>query len=299
MNDRCQKVASRWDDAHLSSAIEAKVWTASPTVRRYLHRLASGHPDCDWPTYVRANHMPASVDRVLVLGCGSGWLDRALWMKGGIRSVVACDCAPAAVERARELARAGDMNIEYSVLDLERDELPGTEFDVIVANDVLHHVTNLETLYARIQGALRPDGRFIFAEYVGPNRFQYSDAQMDIINTYMRVIPDRLRYDPCLKITLWKKERLSIDRVVADDPTEAVRSEDVLPLARSMFKVESEYPYGGSLLSPLLYEIIVNFDESNPEDRRLLEILCGAEDRLIRAGQLSADFCIFVGGLRG
>jgi len=214
--------------------------------------------------------------------------------KGGIGSIVACDYAAATVERAKELARAEGLDIDYRVVDLEHDELPGYGFDAIVANDVLHHITNLESLYARIQASLRRGGHFIFSEYVGPNRFQYSDAQMDVINRYMRVLPDHLRYDPCLKITLRKKERLSIERVLADDPTEAVRSEDVLPLARSMFEVEAEYPYGGSLLSPLLYEIIVNFNEENPEDRRLLEILCDAEDRLIRSGHLSPDFCVFV-----
>jgi hypothetical protein len=62
-----------------------------------------------------------------------------------------------------------------------------------------------------------------------------------------------------------------------------------------MFEVIAEYPYGGSLLNPLLYEIIVNFREEDPGDRRLLEVLCSVEDRLIRAGDLSADFCIFVG----
>ena len=285
---------SRWDDAPLRGQIESKVWTASATVRRYLHGFASGHPDCDWPTWVRAKHLPSSIDKLLVLGCGSGWLERALIQKGGIRNVAAWDVAPAAVQEAKDQARDQNLSIDYDVVDLERD-FPGHGFDVIVANDVLHHISDLEQLYARIVQALNPGGLFVFAEYVGPNRFQYSNAQMDIINRYMRLLPDRLRFDPCLKITLRQKERVTVERLMADDPTEAVRSEDVLPLARSMFEVIAEYPYGGSLLNPLLYEIIVNFREDDPGDRRLLEVLCGVEDRLIRAGDLSADFCIFVG----
>jgi len=285
---------SRWDSASIRGQIESKVWTASTTVRRYLHGLASGHPDCDWPTWVRAKHLPSSIDKLLVLGCGSGWLERALFQKGGIHAITACDAAAAAVQEARDQATDQKLPIHYEVVDLER-ELPGHGYDVIVANDVLHHITNLEELYVRILNALNPGGLFVFAEYVGPNRFQYSNAQMDIINRYMRLLPDRLRFDPCLKITLRRKERITIEKMMADDPTEAVRSEDVLPLARSMFDVIAEYPYGGSLLNPLLYEIIVNFREEDPGDRRLLEILCEVEDRLIRAGDLAADFCIFVG----
>ena len=287
---------TRWNDAQLTTQIESKVWTASSIVRRYLHLLASGDPGCDWPTFVRARHLPERVDRVLVLGCGSGWLDRALAKKPGIGSIVACDFAQATVERAREQAAAeGLSRISYRVVDLERDPLPGGLFDVVFANDVLHHVNNLEGLYGRVRESLGSGGKFIFNEYVGPNRFQFSDARMDLINRYMRMLPDRLRYDPCLKIVLRRKERLDPAKVEQEDPTEAIRSEDVLPVARRFFQPEAEYPYGGGLLSPLLYEIIVNFDESNPEDARFLQVFCDAEDRLIRSGHLEPDFWIFVG----
>ncbi len=289
-------IHTRWNDTDLTNQIESKVWTASSTVRRYLHTLASGDPNCDWPTYVRWKHLPERLDRILVLGCGSGWLERALAGKPGVRSIVACDFAPAAVEQARRTAeKEGLDQIAYRVVDLEREPLPGTEFDAVFANDVLHHITHLEDLYLRIRGSLVPDGKFVFNEYVGPNRFQYSDERMDVINRYMRLLPDHLRYDPCLKIVLKRKERVDPAFMEREDPTEAVRSEDVLPLARAAFHVEAEYPYGGSLLNPLLYEIVVNFDETAASDSRLLQVLCDAEDRLIRDGSLQPDFAIFVG----
>ena len=77
-----------------------------------------------------------------------------------------------------------------------------------------------------------------------------------------------------------------------------MRSEDVLPLARRYFDAEAEYPYGGGLLNPLLYEIIANFDEKNPYDRRLLQVLCDAEDRLTRSRLIEPDFSVFVGRRR-
>ena len=69
---------SRWNDGAFTTQMENLVWTASPTIRRYLHRLVSGHPECDWVTYSEWKHLPPMVDRALVLGCGSGWLERAL-----------------------------------------------------------------------------------------------------------------------------------------------------------------------------------------------------------------------------
>jgi SAM-dependent methyltransferase len=239
------------------------------------------------------------VDRLLVLGAGSGWLERALAEKDGIGSITACDFAPATVAAAEIAAhRAGQDRIRYLVINLETEALPGGPFDAIVANDVLHHIMDLEGLYARIHDALAPEGKLLFNEYVGPNRFQYSDARMALINRYFRLVPDHLRFQPYWRSLFWRRPRVDPAGLIADDPTEAVRSEDVLPLARKFFDTEAEYPYGGGLLNPLLFEIITNFDEQNPYDAGLLRMLCDAEDRLTRSGAIEPDFYIFVGRRR-
>lgn len=290
---------TRWDDGQFTAHLELLVWTASPVVRRYLHALVSGDPNCDWLTWVEAAHLPAEGGRALVLGCGSGWLERALAGRGRYRSIVACDFAAETVSRARNAAVAvGITSIDYMVLDLENEELPAGPFDVVIANDVLHHITGLEPLYARINGALSPDGKLVFNEYVGPNRFQYGDRRMELVNRYLRILPDRLRWDPITGRVLWKRERVSAEQLVVDDPTEAVRSEEVLPLARRFFRPEKEYPYGGGLLNPLLFGIVSNFRSGDPWDDMLMSRLCAAEQRLTDAGEIEPDFRIFVGTRR-
>ena len=87
-------------------------------------------------------------------------------------------------------------------------ELPEGPWDAIIANDVLHHITDLEGLYARIHEALAPRGRFVFNEYVGPNRFQYDDERMELINRYFRLFPDNCRWDPVSNSCLWKRTRV-------------------------------------------------------------------------------------------
>ena len=288
------EIASRWNDGAFTSHLERLVWTASPVVRRYLHRLVSGDPNCDWLTFLESRHLPDRVERALVLGCGSGWLERALSERGRFGRILACDVASATVERARrEAERMGISNIDYRVLDLEHAPLGGP-YDAIIANDVLHHITDLEGVYGRIHEALAPEGKFLFNEYVGPNRFQYSEERMHLINRYFRLLGDELRRDYTGE-TLWRRERLSPARVIADDPTEAVRSEDVLPVARQVFRVEREYPYGGGLLNPLLFGIIPNFRDDDAAHVALLEALCEAEERLSRTGAIEPDFQVFVG----
>ena len=290
---------TRWDDGRFTSHLESLVWTASPVVRRYLHALVSGDPACDWLTWVEHAHLSAGLDRALVLGCGSGWLERALAGRGRFRSIVACDFAAETISRARQAAEAeGVGGIEYHVLDLENEALPEGPFDAVFANDVLHHIKGLEPLYTRIHSVLAPRGRLIFNEYVGPNRFQYSDERMALVNRYLRVLPDRLRWDPLTGKLLWKRGRADVDQLVWDDPTEAVRSEDVMPLARRFFRPEKEYLYGGGLLNPLLFGIVTNFRAGDPWDDMLISRFCAAEERLTDAGKLEPDFRIFVGARR-
>lgn len=290
---------TRWDDGRFTSHLESLVWTASPVVRRYLHVLVSGDPGCDWLTWVEHAHLPPDLEAALVIGCGSGWLERALAGRGRFRSIVACDFAADTVARARQTAEeAGVTGIEYRVLDLENEGLPAGPFDAVFANDVLHHIAGLEPLYTRIHAALAPEGRLIFNEYVGPNRFQYSDERMELVNRYLRVLPDRLRWDPITGRRLWRRVRADVNQLVLDDPTEAVRSEEVMPLARRFFRTEKEYLYGGGLLNPLLFGIVTNFRAGDPWDDMLVSRLCAAEERLTEAGDLEPDFRIFVGARR-
>ena len=292
---------TRWNDGKFTGGLHGMVWTHSATVRRYLHYLVSGTPECDWATWVRHHHLPEKVDRILVLGAGSGWLERALATKPGVGSVAACDFAAATVAAAEKTARDEGLadRIRYEVCNLEVEALPEGQFDAVFANDVLHHITDLEGLYGRIRGALVPGGKLLFNEYVGPNRFQYTDDRMALINRYFRLIPDHLRFNPYWGGLFWNRWRTDAGKLIEDDPTEAVRSEDVLPVAKKFFETEKEYSYGGGLLNPLLYEIVGNFDEDKPYDAYLLKVLCEAEDRLTRSGAIQPDFVIYVGRAAG
>ena len=134
------------------------------------------------------------------------------------------DADPAAVERARRQAeRAGLAAISYAVFDPERDALPDAPWDAVIASDVLHHVLALEELFARVHAALAPGGRFVLVEYVGPNRFQYSEERLDLARRYFRLLPERLRRDPDGPRV--RRDRIDPARLERERPAEAARSE--------------------------------------------------------------------------
>lgn len=62
-------------------------------------------------------------------------------------------------------------------------------------------------------------------------------------------------------------------------------------LRKSMTVVE-EIPYGGSLLAPLLFELILNFEDGSSVDDAVLRGLCDRERALMESGELASDYVI-------
>ena len=58
--------------------------------------------------------------------------------------------------------------------DLNFARLPERAYDVIWSSGCLHHIVNLEHLFAEVERALRPGGLFAFRDYVGERRMQFA-----------------------------------------------------------------------------------------------------------------------------
>ena len=79
----------------------------------------------------------------------------------------------------------------------------------------------------------------------------------------------------------------------AVDPTEAIRSADIIPALESQFDLLERVDYGGTLLNLVLEEIAGTFQDT-PEDLAVLEPLFEAERDYLRRGVISSDFAVLV-----
>ncbi|HVE73278.1 MAG TPA: methyltransferase domain-containing protein [Thermoanaerobaculia bacterium] len=268
-----------WNDESHASHLAHNTWMANTAVLMHLNERATGDPARDWLSSWAHHWFAGDALRVLVLGCGEGWLERAVSRWPFVARIDAVDLAVEAVARAREAAKDID-KIHYGVADLDRDELPQDTYDVVVAHSVLHHVANLEHAYAQIERAMRPNATLILNEYVGPNRFQYSDDVLAIINTLLACIGQP------------PKKRPTVEEMIANDPTEAVRSEELLAFTDRHFEVLERKNIGGTILQHLLYETIAGFRFENPRERSILEMLCTIEAMLVDRGVVPCDYVI-------
>ncbi|MEA2465336.1 MAG: hypothetical protein QOJ98_3083 [Acidobacteriota bacterium] len=281
-----------WNDAEFSERLAHTNWMANTAVLMHLNERATGDPARDWLSSWAHQWFVGDELRVLVLGCGEGWLERAVAEWPFVARIDAVDFAEHAVARARELAR-GISKIEYGVVDLNRDVLPEGAYDVVVAHSVLHHVENLEHAYAQLERTMRPDATLIVNEYIGPNRFQYSDDVLAILNALLRALPVELRrpYE--------QRTRPTVEEMIANDPTEAVRAEELVAFTARTFEVLETKELGGALLQHLLYDIVQNFRFDEPRERSLMEMLCTIDAMLTDAKRIPCDFLIAAARKKG
>ena len=271
-------------------------WVPSAALQSHLNRTATGNPGVDWLSHVRAEHLPARVPRTLILGCGPGYLERALARYDGIGEILATDGDPGSVDiAARAARREGLASIAHARVELDGSALPEGPWNLVMAHDVLHHVPNAEAVLRAVRDALVPGGRFVFSEYTGPPRFQHGEAAMELVERYFRLLPERIRTEPGTGRLMWRRGRLDAERLTRENPHEAAASDRLRPMARRLFATDVELSGGGGLLHPLLSGLEGHFHPGSVETERLLQVLCAAEEHATSAGILSPLFTVFVG----
>jgi len=107
-------------------------------------------------------------ERGLEVGCSIGTLSERL--AGSCGRLLAVDCAPTAVARARErLAHLPGVAVERRCLP---EEMPDGVFDLIVCSEVLYYWSPglVREALALLRGALAPGGSLLAVHWRGPVR---------------------------------------------------------------------------------------------------------------------------------
>lgn len=269
-------------------------WLDSPIVyREVVNPRVLGARDGNWLGGLMARFEIPSSGHWLSLGCGAAHSEIKAARDGCFASMLALDVAERAIDEARRLAVArGVRNIEFGVTDLNRLRLEPSSYDVVMMAMALHHVAELEHLLAEVRDALRPGGWFLVNEYVGPRQLQYTDVQIAIVRELLAALPERLRMDSATGGLKSEYVRLPVEHWQRWDPSEAVRSDEIVPLLHRTFEVVVQLDYGGSLLNPLLEHIVHNFDPADETAVALVRMLGHVEEVAIRHGLVGNDFTV-------
>ncbi|MCP8938948.1 bifunctional 2-polyprenyl-6-hydroxyphenol methylase/3-demethylubiquinol 3-O-methyltransferase UbiG [Alsobacter sp. SYSU M60028] len=98
---------------------------------------------------------------VLDVGCGGGLLCEPLARLGA--DVTGIDPAPTNVEVARLHAERSGVAVTYRQSTVEKIVAEGSRFDVVLAMEVVEHVTDVDAFVAACCAAAKPDGQLFMA----------------------------------------------------------------------------------------------------------------------------------------
>lgn len=223
---------------------------------------------------------------------------------GFIGQIVASDIADKALNRARQkINQLGYKNVTYIQADLNQHSFDG-QFDFIIAEGVLHHIALIDHALKMIASRLLPDGFFILVEFVGPERFQLPELQVQWINAALNILPKSLRPFPLDELghfpaTADENSRVyyvhpTVESIINFDPSEALSGPALKRLIPQIFKIVESKGFGGTLLSYMTGHF--DFKRANEDEysNSWLKILIQIEDTLIKNVILDDDFVFYV-----
>lgn len=273
-------------------------WMNHPWVEQeYINRQVSGHPNQNWLMYAAHKYFQSPVPHALSLGCGSGGLERHALQLGIAERFDANDVSPDAISVAQRLLIDAGFGgrVNYTVADLNRPAFTAARYGAAFASMSIHHVENLKLLLQQVHHSLLPGSFFVMNEYIGPTQFQWTDAQLAAAADILSCLPEDLRVH--VEDATQRKDRIdrpSLEEMDRIDPSEAIRSADIVPTALNYFELVERIDYGGTLLHLVMKDIAGNFEPNKPEHVAMLKLMTALESALIRYGALTSDFSFLV-----
>ncbi|MFN3444287.1 MAG: class I SAM-dependent methyltransferase [Bacteroidia bacterium] len=290
VSDTETRIKSTWNEDDLPGSN----WWQVHAVRERWNELITGSKTKIYPDYVTEKWFTNTYNlNMLSIGCGTGQRELEFAVHPNFASIDAFDIAPKAIDDANKTAdERGITNCNFFVGDVYNDQWPIEHYDVVLFHSSLHHFKNINTILQKVKYTLKPTGLVIINEYVGANRFQFSDSRKKTVNNiYKTEVPKTFKTrknSPTIKSNVYFPGLL---RMVISDPSEAVESATILPLMEKHFKLLEQKNYGGNLLTFILKDIAHHFNK--PEAQPTLQKLFKLEDEVLKQEQQS-DFVFAV-----
>jgi SAM-dependent methyltransferase len=264
-------------------------WESPPVIKEALNQLVSGEASIEPPRWFITNYGPFR--HVAELGCGDGVLSHHLLHEHPDLNIDAYDLSETSLERTRASVATINGALERCRLlqiNLNIETLPENAYDAIFATGTLHHIDRLDFCCRNIRRALKPGGHLWLNDYVGPNRFQWSDTQMRLADELLAIVPKVWRLRD-------RVHRFDAGKLRAIDPSEAVAPQHIPSALRAHFEIVKTWARGGTLLAPIFGSgCLDSAMAASDEGVKVLAAMFQAEQDMIRSGALISDNYLYI-----
>jgi len=295
--DKIDRTKKAWNKYHLDKAQGLSFsWWDSPVIVQECQRLVTGDPEMDIYQFLKKclPHLP--FDKGLSICSGSGEFERDLLDHNICNSIDAYEIAEERVKEGVRAAQEKNYPITFHVEDVNTAVFKNNRYDICFSWSALHHIENLEGVCENIRKGLKDDGVLIVQEYIGPNRFQWQEKQIEITNRILKLLPESFKKSSRTGTIKERVERPTAHFMKESDPSEGVRSEDIISVLKSFFNIKIIRFFGGPIYHLLFDEIMGNFDHNDKKDVAFIRFVLLLERTLIEEGNLDNNYVFIVAG---
>jgi SAM-dependent methyltransferase len=161
-----------------------------------------------------------------------------------------------------------------------KDWSPESSYDVCIALQSIHHFADLESLFAKVNRSLEPDGVFVVNDIIGRNgHMRWPEALVYVEYIWQRM-PDRYKYNNLRKHVEVEYENWDCSTTGFG----GIRSQDILPLMIETFHFESFLAFGNIIDVFVDRAFGHNLNVELEEDCAFIDRVALLDDRLIDEG---------------
>lgn len=226
-------------------------------------------------------------DRAVSVGGGTGNKEMALLRSGIIKHFDLYELSSERIDQGRKLAL--DQNLGDRITFHEADAFVAcTEpdaYDLVHWNNSLHHMFDVDAAVLWSKTVLKPGGIFYMDDFVGQDRFQWSDEMLELCGSVRSALDDRLMVNPKhprLKLSTQIK-RPDRARLIEIDPSEAVESSKIPAAVLKHFPDADLKNTGGVIYHLVLNDVLHNLDEK--DDAMTMNLLMIIDELASKLGE--------------
>ena len=211
-------------------------------------------------------------------------------------SIDCVDLNPAMLERGGMAAQQAGVEQQIHLVHADFNNWnPEDQYDGVIANQSLHHVVNLEDLFAKIKSSLSPHGCFVISDMIGRNGHQRWPEALEIVHEFWRKLPPSYRFNR----RLGRYEELFENEDCSTQNFEGIRSQDILPLLVERFQFQLFLGFG-NVIDPFVDRSFgLNFNPLAEWDCAFIDKVNRRDDEELTTGRITPTHMLAVVGNEG
>lgn len=280
-----REIGEFWDKQK-STELRLRWWQSPHIIRHYNYRICGEYLD-GWnegPLKILYNKMDGNIsfERAVSVGCGTAKKEMDLIEKGFVKKFVCYELSEQRIKEGEKLAFEKGISeaIEFHCGNFfESNDNVEESYDLVFWDNSIHHMLDTKKAVYNSKRILKRGGFFFCNDYVGKNRFQWSDLELAIMNGVRLSLPDEVFTAEDRQLRRYVV-RQSLTRMIETDYSEAADSENIIPAVRESFEDALIINTGGVIYHTCLNDILQNI----PENSDLLNYLLQMDDEIADHG---------------